>query len=138
MTKTLKRTIAGRTFEVDVPALPGDSPGELLVRADDLRRAEVQIAASLAADGPISPESFRYMRAALGIESRTLADLLDVRPETISRWENEKRDLDRAAWFTLGALALDAAGHSVKTMDRLQRLKSKKKPPRKNRLSLHP
>ncbi|HCF56532.1 MAG TPA: hypothetical protein DFS52_00855 [Myxococcales bacterium] len=34
------------------------------------------------------------MRRALGLRSRDLAELLDVSPETVSRWENATRPVD--------------------------------------------
>lgn len=46
----------------------------------------------------------RYARKALGITQAELAKLIGHEPETISRWENDKRPVERAEQLALVAL----------------------------------
>lgn len=46
----------------------------------------------------------RYARKALGITQPELAKLISHKPETISRWENDKRPVERAEQLALVAL----------------------------------
>jgi DNA-binding transcriptional regulator YiaG len=130
---TIKRKVAGRTFTVEVPAVRDAEYGDTVSLAD-LARAELEIASQLALEGPVSGEAFRYMRGALGIQAKDLATLLDVTPETVSRWENGARDLDRGAWIALGGMALEKAGKPTVTRERLERAARTEKPPRERHL----
>jgi transcriptional regulator with XRE-family HTH domain len=47
------------------------------------------------------------MRKALGLRAADLAEMLDVTPETLSRWETGKLPMGRTSWLTLSSLALD-------------------------------
>jgi hypothetical protein len=52
-----------------------------------------------------------------------VADLLGVTPETMSRWENGQRPVDRAAWLTLGSVVLEQASRRPETLERLRELR---------------
>jgi hypothetical protein len=64
------------------------------------------------------------MRKSIGLRANELVQLLDLAPETLSRWEKEHRQPDRKAMVVLGAIVLDRLqGHDV-TLKRLQLLGS--------------
>jgi DNA-binding transcriptional regulator YiaG len=135
-TKPITRKVSGRIISVDVPVSTDRESGEHTVHAKDLGRAELAIASLLAQEGPVDGESFRFMRGALGIAARALAPLLGVAHETISRWENAARDVDRAAWLALGDLVLEAAGKPTDARARMERIAGGKKPPKARHVSL--
>jgi DNA-binding transcriptional regulator YiaG len=84
--------------------------------ADD---GELALAQLLAEVGVGSGEAFRLMRGAVELKARELALLLDVRPETISRWERGVAQVDRAAWIALAAIVDDRLRDQMTTVNRL-------------------
>jgi DNA-binding transcriptional regulator YiaG len=135
-TKPITRKVSGRVFFIDVPVSVDADTGELELAFADAQRAELAIASALAQEGPVDGASFQFMRGALGISARALSVLLDVSAETISRWENGVRDVDRAAWFALGDLVLEAAGKPTDARARMERIAEGQKPPKERRVSL--
>src|SRR5579862_5812766 len=118
-TDQLTRKVGGYTYSAEVDALRCRGCGDSTVDAHELMAFELAIAVELARHGPISGETFRFMRKAIPIPAVDLAKLLGSTPETLSRWENETRDVDRAAWFVVGGLVLDAVDGSAATRGRL-------------------
>lgn len=114
--------VAGRTFIARLPAYSCSSCGEVLVSGALLARFELAAASALAQEGPIHGESFRFLRKALGMRAMDLAALLGVTPETVSRWESGKHELDRSTWATVGALVLDHLDQRNTTQERLRAL----------------
>ena len=47
------------------------------------------------------------MRKAVGIQAKDLARLLQRTPETVSRWENGRGEIEPLAWLLLDALVHD-------------------------------
>jgi putative zinc finger/helix-turn-helix YgiT family protein len=121
----LRRTVAGRDFSTVVEGWSCSVCGNRVYRAPDAIAFEESIAQELAANGPVTGESFAAMRAALRLRSADVAGLLGVANETISRWENSKRRMDRSAWFILSTLVLDWADGSRATIERLENLRGK-------------
>lgn len=113
-TKPYARRIGSSQYVVLVPV--EEIEGEIVVHSDDLKRAELAIAARLAREGPVNGESFRFMRGAMGLTAKALGAELDVALETISRWETGTRGVDHAAWIALAGKALKAAGHIVEPL----------------------
>ena len=101
--------------------------GESLVALDEIARVELEAARALGDAGLVSGESFRFVRHALGLTARDVAAEFGVAHETISRWENEERPLDRLAWVTLGAMVRDRLQGSDRTH---QQLSAARKPAR--------
>jgi putative zinc finger/helix-turn-helix YgiT family protein len=120
----VERTLGGRTFKADVPADICTSCGETLVSSEDLGRFESAVAAELARAGASSGDALKFMRKEIPLSAVAMAELVDVAPETLSRWETGERDAPRAYVATLGALVLDAQGSSV-TLDRLKALRER-------------
>jgi DNA-binding transcriptional regulator YiaG len=117
--KPITRKVAGHSYAVSVPF--NDTEDGLTCTAETARAAELSIAAAIA-EGPPSAEGFAFIRKALGFTAVRLGDLLGVRAETISRWENEASTFDRATWLALGDLALERAGRRTSSLARLERL----------------
>ncbi len=96
--------------------------GEVVIRLSELGRFERGIAGWLAREGVLSGEAFRFMRKAVGLRAKELAELLDVTPETISRWEKEHRQPERKAMMVLGDLVLDRLKGEGTALKRLRLL----------------
>jgi hypothetical protein len=120
--------VAGRVFQAEVPAERCTRCGELYFRGPSVERWERAIARDLMTCGPVSAEGLSYSRRAVGMEAVRLAELLDVRPETVSRWENGRRPIDRATWLAAGTLILEELAEEHEALDRVRALA---KPPRK-------
>src|SRR5579859_5308385 len=64
--------------------------GEGYFAGRELARAELSVASMVAEHGPWNGRAFQFMRKVLALKAAELADLFDVTPETISRWENSR------------------------------------------------
>ncbi len=102
-------------------------------RSGDLDRA---LTGELARSGTVGPQGFRWLRKAARLPSVRLAELLDVTPGTVSRWENGKQALDRRAVALVSALALEALGSRAAALDLLEALAAGKKPSKRVRLDV--
>jgi len=131
--KPITRKVAGRTYSVSVPFVTTDDG--LTCSAEIAQAAELSIAATIA-EGPPSGEGFAFIRKALGLTATRLGELLDVRAETISRWENEASSFDRATWLALGDLALERAGRTMSSLARLERLAQGTDAPKHQQINL--
>src|SRR5262245_23321865 len=109
-TKTLSRMISGKKYTERVAARWEPEINDWTIHATEVGRAELAMAARVAEIGAVDGESFSWMRGVLGLQAKVLAELLDVRPETVSRWENGAVPVDRTAWFALSELVLERAG----------------------------
>ena len=127
------RKLFGRTYATQLRGSRCLECGESWVNAMDLLRFELAIAAHIAENGPVSGESLSWMRRALGFTGEELASMLDVRPETLSRWETGKREVDRNAWLTASALVVDEVEGTSRTRARIESLAH---PSRAKRVSL--
>lgn len=126
---TIQRKVAGRTYIVEVPAKVS-ADGEVVVNGRDLANAELSIAAAIAGEGPVLGETFSWMRRAIGVQAKALAEMLDVRPESVSRWERGERPMDRAAWLLLAEAVLDRAGKRVPPLELMAKIAATTHPPR--------
>lgn len=80
------------------------SCNETTFDAAEVNRQERVVAAGLVQQGIRTPRDFQYVRKVAGLKANELAELLDVRPETVSRWERGESDIPRYAVFMLGEL----------------------------------
>jgi hypothetical protein len=133
-TKTIVHKVAGRTYSVDVPTIER-VPGEIGIAAAVALAADAAVAAAVA-EGPPSAAGFVFIRRALGLTAARLGELLGVRAETISRWENEVAAFDRTDWLALGDLALERAGRPPAALARMEALADGKQPPKQIRVEL--
>jgi putative zinc finger/helix-turn-helix YgiT family protein len=121
--KRQTQCVGGRDFVVTVATGCCRACGSVFLENASLQRAEMEIACDLARHGPVSGEAFRHLRKTLGLRAIVVADLLGVTPETISRWENGQRPVDKAAWLTLGSVVLEKASRRPETLERLRELR---------------
>jgi putative zinc finger/helix-turn-helix YgiT family protein len=131
------RARVGRhTFTAAVPALVCAACGETLVTFAHAKELELAIAARLSEIGAANGAAFKYMRKALGLRAADLAGLLDVTPETVSRWETDRVPLDRRALASMAALVRDARTGSTATLDHLRTLAHPPRAPREIKVRL--
>ncbi len=83
-----------------------ESCGETLFTGLEIDRQFDEVARGIAQRGIRSAEEFKFVRKATGYRAADAAELLDVRPETISRWERGEADIPRAAKYAVGQLLL--------------------------------
>jgi DNA-binding transcriptional regulator YiaG len=121
--KRQTQSVGARVFVVTVATGACRVCGAVFLENTSLQRAEMEIACDVARHGPISGDAFRYLRKTLGLRAVVVADLLGVTPETISRWENGQRQVDKTAWLTLGSVVLEHASRPPETLERLRELR---------------
>jgi putative zinc finger/helix-turn-helix YgiT family protein len=119
--------VGHRRFVASLPTRECPSCGEAYFEHVDLARFELAVASALVSDGDISPEAFRFMRKTIGLQAIELGELLDVTPETISRWEHGKLPVERRALALLGAMVADQEAGASITLDRLRGLAGRRK-----------
>ena len=120
----VSRDVADHVFVASLPARLCRSCGETSYEAAVLQRFDLHVANRLAEAGVGGGAAFRFMRKALGLRAVDLAELLDVSAETLSRWETEKRALDRGALAVLAACVRDALAGRTSTIDTLRALRT--------------
>jgi putative zinc finger/helix-turn-helix YgiT family protein len=81
-----------------------DACGELLFDEEQVRRQERDVARALVGRGIRAGNELRFVRKMAGLKAAELAAILDVRPETVSRWERGEVQIPRMAAFTIGEL----------------------------------
>lgn len=118
----LTRTIAGHVFRARVPEYGCGNCGERLTTSEDLGAFDDAVALAVADAGLTTPDAVRFLRKALGMTGQELADLLGVRKETVSRWENGKREIDRATFALLRQLVGERRAREKPMGDFLRRL----------------
>ena len=106
--------VAGYTFTADLPAVQCGRCGAIFFEGQGIADFERAVAGEIAQRGPATGETFRFMRKALGLKAVDLAEMLDVTPETVSRWETGKLPMARTSWLTLSSLALDYEGTAAR------------------------
>ncbi len=135
-TYSARRDIDGRRFTGDVPARKCTSCSELLISGPGLGAFERAITLELARGGEVGPEGFRWLRKAAGLKAVRLAELLDVTPMQVSRWENGRKPLERRAVALVSALALEQVDCKAATRAVLEALAAGKKLPKSVRLDV--
>jgi putative zinc finger/helix-turn-helix YgiT family protein len=118
------RTIAGYTFAWELPARRCAKCGECTYAQDDIEAFDLAIAVELAQHGITSGKAVSFMRRSIGLMAQDLARLLNVTPETMSRWEHGKLPVDRQNFALLALIVLDHVEGSTATLDRLKTLAS--------------
>src|SRR6184192_2178551 len=136
-TYAARRDLDGRRFTGDVPARRCKSCGELLISGPGLAAFERAITLDLARGGEVGPEGFRWLRKAAGLKAVRLAELLDVTPMQVSRWENGRKPLERRAVALVSALAIEQTEGKTATRAILEALATRKKVSRSVRLDIN-
>lgn len=78
--------------------------GEIVFTGEQVDRAQRALAAGLVQRGIRAGNEFKLVRKIAGYQAAVIAAMLDVRPETISRWECGEIELPRLAAYVLGEL----------------------------------
>ena len=79
---------------------------ELLISATELGRIEKVAANTIVARGIAAGREFKFVRKAAELRAVDVAALLDVTPETVSRWEHGDQPIPRLVAFTVAELYL--------------------------------
>ena len=128
------RDVAGFQFAAKVAGFACPHCGERFFDGQPLIRLDLTIALRLAEAGVLTPEALKFMRKATGLNGKEFAELLSVRPETVSRWESGKLPIDRATYAIVHQLVTDQLHQTSTTMDFLRSLAKPKHLPKKLRL----
>jgi YgiT-type zinc finger domain-containing protein len=118
------REVAGHVFIASLPARQCKACGEISYEGAVLQRFDLHVATRLAESGVSSGAVFRFLRKALGLRAVDLAELLDVSAETLSRWETDKRAVDRGGLAVLASCVRDALAGRTETLDTLRALRT--------------
>ncbi|MGZ3416319.1 MAG: hypothetical protein ACXWUG_30230 [Polyangiales bacterium] len=97
--------ISGHEFVGAVPARECMACGNVLLDPRAQEHLCLRIASVIADSGLSTGRAFRFMRKAIAMRASDLARLLQVAPETISRWETERRAVDPSSFALLAAIA---------------------------------
>lgn len=128
---TLKYVVDDIVFHVDCLADACTECPTKLIKSAEMGKAELLVAKWLVSNNVMSGRSFRFMRDALMFRATEVADLLGVTNESISRWENGKRPVDRSAWILLAQMVLQEAGDRTTSTLELLRALQRPAPDRK-------
>lgn len=121
-TEVVVRELDTISFEAVVPSWRCERCNHVELDPLSLRQFEKQIASELIKIGAQSGTAFKYMRKIAGLRASDLAELLNVDSATISRWENGKGSVDRAALATVGAIIRDGINRQQATVEHLRSL----------------
>jgi putative zinc finger/helix-turn-helix YgiT family protein len=124
------KTVGDHRFRALVPGQECQACGEGFFETRTLARFDQLVAKEFAEAGVTSGEALRFIRKAAGVPAADFAALLDVRPETVSRWEHDKRPIDRGSYAVLHQLLLDKLAESTATADYLRGLGKAKRLPK--------
>ncbi len=130
------RDVAGHRFTATLTALVCAACGEAYFRQQDLMPFERAIAHALFEAGETAGEALRFLRNCIPLTAREFAELLDLRHETVSRWENGKRPIDRGDYATLRQLVEESARGERATLDYLRSLRKPRRLPKRVRLDV--
>lgn len=75
---------------------------------DELQGYELRAVKTVLCEGHLEGEVVRYARKALGLKQKELGKILGYTHETVSRWENDKDPMPRAAGSALIGLLMRA------------------------------
>ena len=131
-----KRHVAGHAFTADLPARVCAQCGTSYFEDRVVSQFDALVAAKLAEAGVTEPEALKFMRKVTGLQGKEFAELLAVRPETVSRWEQGKRPIDRATYAIIRQLVYERARGITATTDYLRALHKPKRLPKTVRIAL--
>jgi transcriptional regulator with XRE-family HTH domain len=120
-------TLGGTAFNVDMLMRRCRSCKERYLKPGALDVVYFEAARHFARSGDIRPETLKIIRKAAGLPAVELAELLDLRPETIWRMENGKTPPDRRTVALLAAIVEDRATGSTGTITLLRDLRDARK-----------
>jgi len=98
--------VCGHAFTAAMPATRCEACGEVVIQGHDLKLFELRVAVELAKAGLRGAEAFKFLRRALQLEPRDLAELLDVPEDFVGYWECGDWPVDPRAQAVLSSLVL--------------------------------
>lgn len=117
-------SVGGHTFTGAISAERCPQCGETYTDANGHTAFARSVAKTLIDAGEVSGPVFRFFRHTLGQTGASLAALLGVAPDTVSRWERGERDVDRLAWATVAGLVLDELEKRPRTRHVLEAIRT--------------
>jgi putative zinc finger/helix-turn-helix YgiT family protein len=117
---SLVREVGKHVFSATVTGLVCEACGESLTDIRDGERFDLAIADILAEAAPTG-DSFRFLRKVAGLRARDVASMLGVTGDTVSRWENDRHAVDRAAFFVLAQIVREKRDGRTAMLDLLTR-----------------
>lgn len=120
---TFRRTIAGCAFTAEVAVDCCASCRHVHVPARLLLAFDRAVAVDLARGGPVSGETFRFIRKSIPLQPIEVSRVLSVPLETVSRWEAGRRAIDLASWLVIATIALETAEGPSPLLPRLHALR---------------
>ena len=130
------RNVADHRFTAQLPARVCTACGTSYFDDRTVAEFDALVAATLAEAGIADPDALKFLRKVTGLRGKEFAQLLAVRPETVSRWEQGKRPIDRATFTLMRQLVHErAAGISAPT-DYLRSLGNPKRLPKTVKIAL--
>lgn len=128
-TEERRVSVGGVLFVAQLPVVSSASGAHEGWLDETLERHDVAIGAWLVEHGARTGDSLRWLRKTLGMKAIELAEVLGVTAETISRWENDRLEVDPIAWVVIGAIVRDHAAGETHTVDALRAARSRPKLP---------
>ena len=123
-TVELKSVVSGHTFVSNVMAGKCQSCGEIFYPGPLLEMVDLIIAATLVRHGERSGEAMRFIRKAIGISAKELAELFGMTQEHVSRLEHGKHPVSEQVMALLGSIALDQADGRSAILDTLHAMRA--------------
>lgn len=120
---TFRRTIAGCAFGAEIAVDACTRCGHTHVPLSLLLAFDRAVAADLARRGPVSGETFRFIRKAIPLQPIEVSRMLSVSLDTVSRWEANRREIDLPSWLVIATVALDTFEGPSPLLPRLDALR---------------
>ncbi len=130
------RHVAGHAFTARLPSQICSSCGTAYFADEDVASFDLHVAAKLAEAGIADAAALKFMRKVTGLNGKEFAGLLEVRPETVSRWEQGRRPIDRSTYAIIRQLIFDRLQGKTTTADWLRSLRKPKRLPKNVRVHL--
>lgn len=118
-------SVGGVVFVKDLPITTSASLRDEGWLDETLERHDLAIARWLLEHGARTGDAVRWLRKTIGWRVRELAEVLGVTSETVSRWEDDRLEMDPTAWVLLGAIVRDRASGETHTVDALRAARSR-------------
>jgi putative zinc finger/helix-turn-helix YgiT family protein len=115
-----ERTVGGVAFSMELEGDRCANCGETYYDLQAMGQFEQAVAYKLAELGIAAGDSFKILRRRLELRAADVAEMLDVTPETISRWERGAVPVDKAAFLVLAAIYLEKHEGEHRMIDRLR------------------
>jgi putative zinc finger/helix-turn-helix YgiT family protein len=131
-----RRHVAGHVFTAKLPARVCAACGVSYFDDRVVAEFDALVAAELVEAGITTPQALQFIRKVTGLQGKEFAELLGVRPETVSRWEQGKRPIDRATYAVVRQLLHERARGVTATTDYLRSLHRPKRLPKTVRIAL--